>query len=278
MAQKILVNGYLLFAISFLIQGCIRTLIIDEIQDGAGDAVDVTLIPNATPVIEPVRRAGNSNPYSVFGVTYRLLPSAEGYRERGTASWYGKKFHGRRTANGDVYNMYGMTAAHRTLPIPAYARVTNLDNQRSVIVRINDRGPFHSERIIDLSYVAALKLGFAERGTTQVEVEVITPPAARDNALPEGSEKTAARKTPSLPHVPLPVDGAYLQVGAFTTPDAASTLRAQLETMTDLSVAVKQQKQLYKVTIGPVMTLQQLTALQERLRSQLNMSSFVLWP
>ena len=117
----------------------------------------------------------NKSPYTQFGKTYYVLNSSQGFRETGIASWYGSKFHGRRTSNGDVYNMYAMTAAHKTLPIPTYVRVTNQENRRSVIVRVNDRGPFHESRIIDLSYVAALKLGFAANGTAKVSVEALNP-------------------------------------------------------------------------------------------------------
>ena len=176
MAQKILARGYPLLIGALLIHGCTQApRVIDEmdIQDGAGELVDTRLIANAVPKMEPVTRAGNSNPYTVLGETYHLLPTARGYKRVGTASWYGSKFHGRKTANGEVYDMYAMTAAHRTLPIPAYARVTNLANQRVIVVRINDRGPFHASRIIDLSYAAALKLGFADHGTAEVEIEVI---------------------------------------------------------------------------------------------------------
>ena len=127
-------------------------------KDGAGKRINTTLIPNATPKSEPITNAGNKSPYEVFGKTYWVLPSSNGYKETGIASWYGTKFHGRLTSNGEIYNMYGMTAAHKTLPIPCYARVTNVENGSSVVVRINDRGPFHGARLIDLSYVAAMKL------------------------------------------------------------------------------------------------------------------------
>ena len=136
---------------------------------------DVSQITDAQP--QPVirTRAGNKSPYTVLGKTYTLLPESEGYKEQGGASWYGTKFHGRRTANGEVYDMWGMTAAHKTLPIPSYVRVTNMVNGRSVVVLVNDRGPFHSERIIDLSYAAAVKLGFADQGVADVEVVDVTP-------------------------------------------------------------------------------------------------------
>jgi rare lipoprotein A len=138
------------------------------------DKKKLAKIHDAVPRKDKVTRAGNKNPYTVFGKTYHLLPTSEGYKKKGTASWYGTKFHGRMTANGERYNVYAMTAAHKTLPIPCYARVTNLSNKRQVIVRVNDRGPFHGDRLIDLSYAAAVKLGFAEQGTAPVLVEVVT--------------------------------------------------------------------------------------------------------
>ncbi|HCN44403.1 MAG TPA: septal ring lytic transglycosylase RlpA family lipoprotein, partial [Pseudomonas sp.] len=135
--------------------------------------VDVSKIPDATPTVH----TGNykANPYTVLGKTYYPIPESRNYVAEGTASWYGTKFHGQNTANGEVYDLYGMSAAHKTLPLPAYVKVTNLDNRRSVILRVNDRGPFYSDRIIDLSYAAAKKLGYAESGTARVRVEGIDP-------------------------------------------------------------------------------------------------------
>lgn len=161
-----------------------------EIRDSAPQVDRRVLmnLPDQVPKVEPVTRAGNSNPYTVLKKTYHLLPTSEGYRAQGTASWYGTKFHGRNTANGEVYDMNALTAAHKTLPIPCYARVTNQLNQRSIIVRINDRGPFHGDRLIDLSYAGAVKLGFADQGTAPVSIEVITPAAKlRSAAITPGS-------------------------------------------------------------------------------------------
>lgn len=135
--------------------------------------LDWAKIPDAIPRWEPITRAGNPPVYEIFGVTYQLLPSAENYDEQGIASWYGPKFHGRRTSNGEIYDMYAMTAAHKTLPIPSYARVTNLKNGKQIVVRINDRGPFIAGRIIDLSYTAAHKLDMTAAGTVPVRVTSI---------------------------------------------------------------------------------------------------------
>jgi rare lipoprotein A len=135
-------------------------------------------VADATPRAEPLHRYAN-RPYRVFGKDYRPLSSVQPFRQRGMASWYGKRFHGQKTSSGEPYDMYKMTAAHPTLPIPSYARVTNLANGRSVVVRINDRGPFHAGRVIDLSYVAAYKLGYIAAGSAQVEVEAIVPGSSR---------------------------------------------------------------------------------------------------
>ncbi len=161
---------------------------------------DLAAVPDAVPRDEPPIPHANPPFYEVDGVRYRVLPSAEGYVARGLASWYGTKFHGRPTSSGEPYDMYAMTAAHRTLPIPSYVEVTNLENGRRVVVRINDRGPFVPGRIIDLSYAAAVKLGMVERGTAPVEVRALSP-------RPQG---------------------LYLQVGAFARPEGAERLRLRL--------------------------------------------------
>jgi peptidoglycan lytic transglycosylase len=145
-------------------------------DDGPGGPPPVNLdkLANPVPKVEPLHHAAN-NPYTVMGKKYVPYRTLHAFRQRGTGTWYGRKFHGQRTSNGERYDMYAMTAAHPILPIPSYARVTNVNNGRSVIVRINDRGPFHSDRIIDLSYAAAYKLGYANVGSALVEVEAILP-------------------------------------------------------------------------------------------------------
>jgi rare lipoprotein A len=143
-------------------------------DDGPGDRVPAGNIPDAVPRLEPLHRFAN-RPYEVFGKSYVPHAALQPFRQRGAASWYGKRFHGAKTSSGEAYDMYRMTAAHPTLAIPSYARVTNLANGRSVVVRINDRGPFHGGRIIDLSYAAATRLGYVQAGSAQVEVESIVP-------------------------------------------------------------------------------------------------------
>src|SRR5690554_2975175 len=134
---------------------------------------DVSEIPDAVPRVEPLSRGGNRPVYEVWGKSYQVLPEARGYTQQGNASWYGEKFHGYATSNGEIYDMYKMTAAHRSLPLPSFVRVTSLDNGRSVIVRVNDRGPFHNDREIDLSYAAAARLDILDSGTGRVKVEAI---------------------------------------------------------------------------------------------------------
>ena len=189
------------------------------VADGAPDIpADVANPPEPVPHAEPLSHYGNRTPYVVLGKTYAVLPSAIGYIERGVASWYGTKFDGRATSNFEPYDMYQFTAAHRTLPLPSYARVTNLDNGRSVIVRVNDRGPFHEGRLIDLSYAAAVKLGVNVHGTANVEVSGINP----DEPLPPAR---AARATTS--HAAVPKG----DLASMPGPSTRTLLRAPVATM-----------------------------------------------
>lgn len=202
---------------------------------------DVDAIPEPVPQHEPLARYGNHSPYVVFGKRYEVLPRREGYVERGTASWYGTKFHGRLTSTREPYDMYAFTAAHKTLPLPSYARVTHLENGRSVVVRINDRGPFVGNRIIDLSYAAAVKLGMHLSGTAPVEVRIL---------LPEG---TATQRP-----VPAPVaHGRYsVQAGAFSARENAFAYRRRLREAGFAHVRVFASgagtHRVYRVRIGPV--------------------------
>ncbi len=197
-------------------------------------------LADPVPVTEPVTARGNKSPYTVLGNTYRLLPTAAGYQAKGIASWYGRKFHGRLTSNGERFDMYALTAAHRSLPIPCYARITNLDNGKQTLVRVNDRGPFHPNRVIDLSYAAAVKLGFADHGTARVRIEVVAPSAPAQNDL-------------------------YLQAGAFTGADAANALRNQLASVVDHPVVIMPAgggDPYHRVQIGPLADDEELAALR----------------
>lgn len=222
---------------------------------------DADSVADAVPRVEPVTRAGNKNPYTVLGKTYHLLPTAKGYREVGTASWYGTKFHGRSTSNGEPYDMFAMTAAHKTLPIPAYVRVTNLENGRSAIVRVNDRGPFRDGRIIDLSYAAARKLGVYARGTARVEVVAIDPADYQRNAVEEPQVAARARldRPPATPRGQ--VDGpplmqpAFLQVGSFASLASARSLEAKVVQRVAAPTRVRKAqvagRDLFRVLVGP---------------------------
>ncbi|MBK5353985.1 septal ring lytic transglycosylase RlpA family protein [Pseudomonas sp. TH41] len=264
--------------------------------------VDVSRIPDATPTLHtgPYK----ANPYTVLGKTYFPLQDSKTYVASGTASWYGTKFHGQNTANGEVYDLYGMSAAHKTLPLPSYVRVTNLDNNKSVILRVNDRGPFYSDRIIDLSYAAAKKLGYAEIGTARVKVEGIDPqaywaqkgrpaplmlnePQVAQNSAPmitASAGKIEQWTPPPQQHaaavVPVQIDakknasvpasGQYLQVGAFANPDAAELLRSKLSGMVSapvfISSIVRNQQTLHRVRLGPIGSQGEIQQVQNSVR------------
>jgi rare lipoprotein A len=224
--------------------------------------VDVMQVPDAVPRDEPPSQNGNK-PYTVFGVNYTPLAKARGYRERGVASWYGRKFHGRRTSSGEPYDMYAMTAAHRTLPLPSYVRVRNLQNGRSVVVRVNDRGPFLHNRLIDLSYSAAARLGVLATGTAMVEVESVTPDAPTTTvATTTGVQiiNTAAAA---------PLDAApprlSVQVGAFSRYENATSLRDRLQRAGFAPIYINtpaagnagDSTKIYRVRIGPLATVEQ---------------------
>lgn len=251
--------------------------LMEERDRGPDRPVDLSHVPNATPRHEPRTIAGNKNPYTVLGKTYHLMEDETGYKERGIASWYGQKFHGRKTSNGEIYDMYGMTAAHKTLPIPSYVRVTNLDNGRQVVVRVNDRGPFHAGRIIDLSYAAAQKLGFAARGTAQVEVEIIVPAdqppaplkAHRDGPVVGTPAPETFKPVKTTQAAPKNQPMTFVQVGAFSTLDAAEDYRTRLEGFVNQPVLIyspDEEPVLHRVRIGPLHTTEEVTALREQLR------------
>ena len=223
-------------------------------RDGApvGPPADLASLPDPLPKDEPRSRYGNQSPYEVFGKRYHVMPGAKGYRASGVASWYGTKFQGRSTSSGERYDMYKLTAAHRHLPLPCYVRVTNLDNRKSAIVRVNDRGPFHGERIIDLSYAAAVKLGFANRGTARVLVESVGPePVAAANAMP------SIAPGPVGEHI-------YLQAGAFSNRRGAERLRDQLLQLVGSGVHVHQVAggPRYRVRVGPLPHMDEASRLQ----------------
>ncbi len=198
-------------------------------KDGAPSGPLPSFFKKVFPSREPLSRYGNPGTYKVDGRTYQVMTSSSGYRARGIASWYGTKFHSKRTSSGEAYDMYALTAAHKTLPLPTYIRVKNLSNGRVAIVRVNDRGPFHSDRIIDLSYAAAVKLGVFPKGTAPVEIEALSV---------KGSGKAH-------------VAHYYLQTGAFSSAKLAQSLRAKLSKLTASPVFVEKYKQRFIVKVGP---------------------------
>jgi rare lipoprotein A len=224
---------------------------------------DVDALPEPVPRDEPLARYGNHSPYEVFGKRYQVLSRSAGYVARGTASWYGTKFHGRLTSTREPYDMYQFSAAHKTLPLPSYARVTRLDTGKSVVVRINDRGPFVGDRLIDLSYAAAVKLGIHMTGTAPVEVRVLHP----------GDDPSANRPAPPTPDRAQVVSAAgrsYLQVAAFSSRANAFALRRKLQRAGFDAVRVYSARaahgKVYRVRIGPILGVAQANSLRARLR------------
>lgn len=221
------------------------------LDDGPGDnpPPDLHLIPDAVPKVEPLRQA-NMQPYVALGKYFKPMTELRPYRERGVASWYGRRYHGNNTASGEVYDMYAMTAAHPTLPLPSYVRVTNLGNGKSIIVRLNDRGPFLSDRLIDLSYTAAYKLGILAGGSSQVEVESIM--------LNSDSTRLAISKPPdSAPPIAdnnIAMAMVYLQLGAFGSPDNAHNflthIRKKIPSL-NKTINITKNNGLYKIHAGP---------------------------
>lgn len=266
---------------------------IDEVLGGRDGAPpmppDVSKIPDAVPHREPLSKYGNPPSYQVAGRTYYVMASSHGYRERGVASWYGTKFHGRRTSSGEPYDMYSMTAAHRTLPLPTYVRVTNLRNERSVVLRVNDRGPFHADRVIDLSYAAAARLGILGPGTGLVEVTALNPDAPDEapnvatrlasSGPVAGSLEAAptAARAPQTPRAKAPAaqshdPALFLQVGAFMEASNAERLQSRLlhallEAPTRITEASAASRPIYRVRVGPLDSVQQADSLAERLRA-----------
>ena len=205
--------------------------------------IDVETIPNAVPKREPKSRYGNPKSYVVFGKRYYVMDSSKGYIEKGIASWYGTKFHGRRTSSGETYDMYAMTAAHKSLPLPTYVQVTNLSNSKFIVVKVNDRGPFHENRIIDLSYTAAIKLDIIQKGTGLVEVKAIDIEDSKEVILVE-DDKISTQDA-----------SFYIQVGTFSKLESAKKLKQKLDSFGDnlikISNVIVSGNKLYRVRIGP---------------------------
>lgn len=224
------------------------------IQDGPPVKPLPIFFKKVTPVNEPMSRYGNPDVYKVGGKVYKVLRTASGYKARGLASWYGTKFHHQRTSSGEAYDMYGLTAAHKTLPLPSYVRVKNLANGRELIVKVNDRGPFHANRIIDLSYAAAVKLGLLPKGTALVEIEALT--------VNEKGKKHIAHY--------------YLQAGAFTSEALAKSLRQKVSHLTPSTAFIEKYRGRYIVKVGPFATKAMTYRLKQQLMKQGVQGTFVL--
>lgn len=210
-----------------------------QAQDGAPQKNKKVNFKEPVPTKEPMSRYGNPAAYSVDGRMYEVMKSSSGYKTRGVASWYGTKFHKQRTSSGEPYNMYVMTAAHKTLPLPTYIKVRNLDNGKEAVVKVNDRGPFHADRVIDLSYAAALKLGVFPKGTANVEIETLVGPAGNAHY--------------------------YLQAGAFSSEFLAKRLKDKLLHLTPSPVFVEHYGQHYVVRVGPFGTKAMADSLKTKL-------------
>jgi len=229
-----------------LLAGCAGKKEVEEAGDGPSSRkITAADVHDAVPKNEPRARYGNHSPYTVLGKTYTVLPTSKGYHERGIASWYGSKFHGRRTSSGEPYDMHLATAAHKSLPLPTYAEVTNLDNGRKMTVKINDRGPFHEDRIIDLSYAAAIKLGVDQTGTARIDVRAIDV---------NTSERSAVKLA----------DGTFLQVGAFSKRKTADDLAGKMMAAQLKPVSIQKSRGLYKVWIGPYASDREIEASMRR--------------
>jgi rare lipoprotein A len=239
----------------------------DVVKDSAPAArsVDIDSIPDAVPKAEPKSRYGNPESYEVFGERYYVLNSSKDFVQRGIASWYGKKFHGRRTSSGETYDMYAMTAAHKNLPLPTYVEVKNLNNNKRVVVKVNDRGPFHDNRIIDLSYTAARKLDIVAKGTGLVEVRAIHKKSNTRNKELIKKEGAPVRTAMNV----APTSGFYIQVGAFSEALNAIRLQTRLAGIGDELIKVNEAKVngqvVYRVQIGPIHKIDEADSIVEQL-------------
>lgn len=255
---------------------------------GADAPTNLDSIPDAVPKAEPLHKYANRQ-YSALGKTYVPMQETGKYKERGMASWYGKKFHGQNTSIGEVYDMYAMTAAHPTLPIPSYARVTNVATGKSVVVRVNDRGPFLHERIMDLSYVAAYKLGYINNGSAEVEVESIAvdsnaPVVAAVEPAPVKVEPVAVAPVVAVtPTIPVATAGAtqgkvYLQLGAFKAKQGAQSFLAKMSAATfdsGKTLALYEKSGLTRVHLGPYENADDARKAATQLQSKLGFKPFV---
>ena len=223
------------------------------------DAPDVSLVKNAQPKYEPYSRQGNRN-YTVLGKSYQVLDSGKGFKEQGHASWYGSKFHGHLTSNGETYDMYTMSAAHKNLPLPSYVKVTNLDNNKQIIVRVNDRGPFHHGRVIDLSYAAAYHLGMLARGTAKVAIETVYIPSPEERVISDLKDD----------------DNHFIQVAASQDKLRINMLAKQLETKYAVNSRVTSINGMHRLQLGPIRQIHLTNKLLDRVQIDGYPQSFIV--
>ena len=256
------------------------------LDDGPGDNPPPNLdaIADATPKAEPLHRGAN-RPYTIFGKSYVPNVSSEPFRQLGVASWYGRKFHGNMTSNGETYDMYAMTAAHPTLPLPSYVRVTNPANMRSVVLRVNDRGPFHADRIIDLSYTAAAKLGIARKGSGLVFVERVFPGdsklAAALSPMSPPMVPAAALPTVTTPTIVPEAGVLYLQLAAFSSAENADIFRARMTRELEWNrepIQVVRKDNLFRVRMGPYKSHEEAEAIAAQVKQSHDFSPVIQKP
>ena len=269
------------------------------LDDGPGDnpPANIEAIPDAIPKVEPLITRANK-PYIALGQSYTPMTEYRPYKQKGIASWYGRRYHGQKTSAGEIYDMYGMTGAHTVLPIPSYVRVTNPDNQKSVIVRINDRGPFHSDRLIDLSYAASYKLGLAGKGSGLVEVEAIDArtyhPAKAAVAQPATAQPSAVEIKPLQPtekieavsaasaasaNPPAAGNGLFVQVGAFKSEQNANGLSKKIlseKLVENVPVNSWYNDGIYRVRIGPYASRSEAEMAAAKLKQSLRVNTYVI--
>jgi len=252
-----------LIIIAFILSACSTSRYQDANDSTPSRIPHISELKDAIARAEPHSRGGNKN-YQVRGINYKVLTSAKGFEQTGTASWYGKKFHGHLTSNGEIYDMYAMSAAHKNLPLPTYLKVTNLANNKSVIVRVNDRGPFHQSRIIDLSYSAAYKLDMLKTGTAKVKVTSITEFGGKGKKI---SSKVANKKIDAHTiEQDLTQEKYYIQVFATSKHELAKRTAKTLSKQHSQTVNYPKENGIYRIQIGPIINTTTLNKLLEELK------------
>jgi rare lipoprotein A len=249
-----------LFIILVLVSGCAPKGRYYQKQDSAPDAVPQKVTTQDAIATYQTYAPANMRPYTIKGIRYRPLNTGKGFSDKGHASWYGQKFHGHLTSNGEIYDMYKMSAAHKTLPLPSFVRVTNLKNGKQVVVRVNDRGPFYESRVIDLSYAAALKLDMLKTGVAEVKVDVIH--VDRAGGITEGRNPTIIKKAPIKIN-----QQVFIQVAAFQNKKEIDNLAKGLKSLYQRPYLTRFEEGIYKLHLGPMIGEQDANTLLNELKS-----------